>query len=451
MNNFKNKYLKYKKKYLKLKELRGGVNQVSKFLASETPESKERVLTTLLSLNRINTDINCDLPPRFLNHCGKKPYEQCKIITDFDQNKKCVNRLQPLTNDLALEITDKLPTKKDLLRKKLDKIRTDFYKNNGDITNVLLGMSEKFIDLTNDKLVVDLLTLKINEFELICSLIHNNKKLETIYLFRSNNPESMSAEDIKLFNQSCDSDYLMELLFNNKLPPSLKSLILSDTQIVDISRLKGSLPGSLTSLDLSDNKIVDISALKGSLPTGLKYLNLSYNQIVDISPLKGSLPLGLINLELGNNKIVDISPLKDSLPTGLGNLELDDNKIVDISPLKDSLPTGLKYLKLSFNQIVDISPLKDSLPTGLSILDLNNNQIVDILPLKGSLPTNLYSLHLSENQIVDISSLKDSLPEGLHRLDLSYNQIVDISPLKDNLPEGLNRLDLVGNAHHTTI
>ena len=52
MNNFKNKYLKYKKKYLKLKELRGGVNEVTKFHASDTPESNERVRTTLFSLNQ---------------------------------------------------------------------------------------------------------------------------------------------------------------------------------------------------------------------------------------------------------------------------------------------------------------------------------------------------------------------------------------------------------------
>ena len=123
-------------------------------------------------------------------------------------------------------------------------------------------------------------------------------------------------------------------ILSNEFYPSLKTLIIFQSNIVDISPLSN-LPSSLQDLELSQNKIVDISPLS-NLPSSLQILDLSENRIMDISPLN-NLPFSLKKLYLYHNKIVDISPLSN-LPFSLEVLDLRFNQSLEnFDPVTDQI------------------------------------------------------------------------------------------------------------------
>ena len=195
--------------------------------------------------------------------------------------------------------------------------------------------------------------------------------------------------------------------------PTLRSLDLDNTRIIDFSPLTG-LTG-LTTLSLSHTRITDLSPLTGL--TGLTGLFLDNTQISDLSPL--SALTGLTTLSLGHTQISDLSPL--SALTGLTRLYLSHTQITDLSPL--TALTGLTELTLNNTQISDLSPLSGL--TGLTRLSLIDTQISDLSPLSGL--TRLTELFLDDTRISDLSRL--TALTGLTTLYLNNTQISDFSPL----------------------
>ncbi len=195
--------------------------------------------------------------------------------------------------------------------------------------------------------------------------------------------------------------------------PTLRSLDLDNTRIIDFSPLTG-LTG-LTGLFLDNTRIIDFSPLTGL--TGLTGLFLDNTQISDLSPL--SALTGLTTLSLGHTQISDLSPL--SALTGLTRLYLSHTQITDLSPL--TALTGLTELTLNNTQISDLSPLSGL--TGLTRLSLSDTQISDLSPLSGL--TRLTELFLDDTRISDLSRL--TALTGLTTLYLSNTRISDLTPL----------------------
>ena len=137
--------------------------------------------------------------------------------------------------------------------------------------------------------------------------------------------------------------------------------------------------------------------------TNLRSLVLSNNRITDISLLKSL--TNLQSLAIRGNPITDISPL-ESL-TNLWDLSIWDTQVTDISPLKSL--TNLQMLSLNGNPITDFSPLESL--TDLRWLTLWNSQITDISPLESL--TNLRDLSLDDSSLTmeQIEELRVKLPE----------------------------------------
>ena len=207
-----------------------------------------------------------------------------------------------------------------------------------------------------------------------------------------------------------------------QLATNLKTLVLNDNQISDLSPIAGLI--GLDSLWIFRNPVSDISPVRNL--TNLISLAVSETLVTDLSPVAGLINLerlffsdenrslsdlsplaGLINLEYINswsNSISDLSPL-----AGLTKLEIVDlcgGNISDLTPLAGL--TGLKELYLVSNKISDVSPLARL--TRLNRLGLENNDISDISPLAGL--TNLKWLDVNHNEISDFSPL-DGIRENI--------------------------------------
>ena len=232
----------------------------------------------------------------------------------------------------------------------------------------------------------------------------------------------ITVEDMEGLGQLRAPNRGIQDLTGLQLATNLKTLVLDDNQISDLSPIAGLI--RLDSLWIFRNPVSDISPVRNL--TNLISLAVSETLVTDLSPVAGLINLerlffsnesrslsdlsplaGLINLEYINswgNSISDLSPL-----AGLTKLEIVDfcgGDISDLSPLVGL--TGLKELYLASEEISDISPLAGL--TGLTRLNLDNNEISDISPLAGL--ANLKWLNVAKNEIANFSPL-DGLRENI--------------------------------------
>ena len=160
---------------------------------------------------------------------------------------------------------------------------------------------------------------------------------------------------------------------------------------------------ALTQLDLSETQLTDVSSLKGL--TNLTHLNLKQNMISDVSALRGLNNLTV--LELGSNQLTDVNDLKGL--TRLTKLWLYSNQLTDVSALKGL--SNLTLLALQSNQLTEVNSLRGL--TKLTVLELGSNQLTDVSVLKGL--TMLTKLWLYSNQ------LKNCSPRNLDELKSGKN------------------------------
>jgi hypothetical protein len=198
----------------------------------------------------------------------------------------------------------------------------------------------------------------------------------------------------------------------------LTRLTLHDNQIQTFE-LNLEVPLALKSLILSDNVITDISSVVLSINQGklshLEELDLE-NNIIETFDLHLTTPLQLRLLKLNRNQITNIEPLMNALYSGhippLKELRVSQNRISDL-PIDPQKPLLLKKIFVASNQITNIDSL---------VLALNNGNlpILEVLDLRGN-PTQIMASwrHLTQpcpelmSIIFDwprVNSLEDVLP-----------------------------------------
>ena len=211
--------------------------------------------------------------------------------------------------------------------------------------------------------------------------------------------------------------------------PLLREVSISNTQITDISALKGK---DIESLHMTGTPVKKIAPV---ISDKLKYLYMTGTNVTDFNSLKGAKNLKILHAQ--NCGIVDISSL---VSKNLRELELSENlKLKSIETLRG---LDLEILKLRATSVCDISPLQ--------------NQPITYLDLEGLKVTNLEAIpsmkKLKNLNILDckkIHSLKPILENKSIETLRFHPRVPDAQLLKGH--PSIKRLSVKGNARQVHI
>ena len=232
----------------------------------------------------------------------------------------------------------------------------------------------------------------------------------------------ITVEDMEGLGQLRAPNRGIQDLTGLQLATNLKTLVLDDNQISDLSPIAGLI--RLDSLWIFRNPVSDISPVRNL--TNLISLAVSETLVTDLSPVAGLINLERLFFSNESRSLSDLSPL-----AGLINLEYINswgNSISDLSPLAGL--TKLETIDFCGGNISDLTPLAGL--TGLKELYLVSNKIPDVSPLAGL--TILNRLNLAHNKISDVSPLAGLT--SLKWLGIEGNEIADFSPL-DGIRENI--------------
>lgn len=205
----------------------------------------------------------------------------------------------------------------------------------------------------------------------------------------------------------------------SKLPemgamPALKSFILSETEVTDLSQL--ALAPNLEYLYLNVERLDDTRLFAGL--KALKTLRLTGGEINSIAKLSGCVKLEELELRVaGVKSLAGIENLRK-----LKTLRVFNSYISDLSPLQKL--TGLEILDIQVSMVKDLAPIRSL--KSLKVINLTENHHLTEIAVLGQLPQ-LEKVLLKQVKISSIASLL-KLPK-LETLDLSYTRITDLSAL----------------------
>ena len=186
---------------------------------------------------------------------------------------------------------------------------------------------------------------------------------------------------------------------------SLNTLILFSRSLSDISPLQHCHLSSLTQLDLRRTAVSDLSPLHRDNVPSLKHLNLDSSLVSDLSPLQSLNPL--VKLKLMNTRVVDLSPLSLCDLSSLTELRCDRSKIRDLSPLSHSDLSSLSSLFMNNCGVLDISPLGTAIGFSPKVMDFSDCPIDDLSPLSHIQFQNVVNVHLCDSLVEDLSPLSN--------------------------------------------
>jgi len=342
-NKYHNKYLKYKKKYLNLKNKQSGgayseynvnVTHINiydptapNYLPTEyktaSPERKEEIKNLLLRHNRyrqnpqteisdimgrlsyaeenltekihhdvdhVNQIINCRDMIIYANH---NPTNKQHVISNLQNNYNRLRGIKPILPNIQNITFDRFSNICDMID-----TAENFLNNGGQLNRVSVG--DNFIDMTLD-------SIKLS----------NNYTDDNLKLFFSLLLYTPHISIIDLSRNKITDITLLQNAFQNN--PNLKSLYLYENKIHDITPLSKAFNNNPEFTDLSLNNnyyIKNITPLVNAFVNNpnFVYLNLSSNFINDVSPLKKIIKenIKFVTLEIKFNLIDNISFLKDA-------------------------------------------------------------------------------------------------------------------------------------------
>ncbi|XP_057996054.1 cuscuta receptor 1 [Hevea brasiliensis] len=273
---------------------------------------------------------------------------------------------------------------------------------------VYCGAFPKFLYHQYNLQLVDLSHIQIKE-GFPSWLLHNNTKLEELYLINN----SLSGPLQLPLHSYMNLSYLdiSDNCFIGSIPIKIGTYLPRLTYVnMSINGFNGSIPSSfgnmslLESLDLSNNR------LSGGIPEYLTVGCVSlFELILSNNSLQGQIFSRTFNLRF------------------LGELQLDGNQFTGSIPHSLSNCTFLRVLDLSHNDISGKIPWWLGDMSYLEILDLSMNNISGNLP-SNFCHTNIQKLYLSRNGLQ--GSLKDAFYGcfELIVLDLSHNNVTGSIP-----------------------
>ncbi|XP_042320189.1 toll-like receptor 2 [Sceloporus undulatus] len=274
----------------------------------------------------------------------------------------------------------------------------------------------------------------------------------------------------------------LKTLKNLCLPPSLKSIDLSFTQINEIPQWFATTFAYIEEMYVQGNRFIYNAASLGSVK--LKFPNFHHSAVSYIdfpkrTPIE-SLPKDVKHLVMSNCSIVELpewfakkmerlllldlsnNPMNTfpNLPTSLQCLDLSNGNIESMTSL--NFFSNLTVVKIQNNKIEDISPRH--LPKSLEEFDISKNKIrqfpflgthqkLEALNISGNfimqlnfstIYSSLSNLDASHNLITELYDQTGKFLPELKCLNLSGNKISFLQP--GSLPESLLELDISNNA-----
>lgn len=236
------------------------------------------------------------------------------------------------------------------------------------------------------------------QFQITCSGTIREVQLPEKCLDSANAPVAINVnlnDAVERFDNHIDVNFLSNITFL-KISAKWK-----DTSLAILQHT-----GRLRSLILVDIGLENISAKPFFYLSQLEDLNLSYNNLTDIQEL--------FYFRIHPNK--------------LNRLWLAHNALKYIPALTFQELSSLTELDLSYNHISDLTEEPFLNLTKLEILRLNNNRIKDLNGAVNSLQ-NLKHLFLRGNQIQNIDDESLKIIEHLETFDISGNYLEKIKPV----------------------
>lgn len=221
-------------------------------------------------------------------------------------------------------------------------------------------------------------------------------------------PHMPKLEELDL--SKCSIYYIERDIFTNM--PYLKSLLLSQNQLVSFSTLNSPSFSQLLYLDLSNNPLY-LNSLNLTYFPILTTLDLSYTNGRRI--FKNAFQTSIIKLKKLSMCYSKLSYIEDDT-----FINLDTLKVLD---LRGNINLGQHLSTGTFNGLISLEELHLAECTlkVLSKVSLEHNTTIEIDPLQHL--TSLKRINLAKNDITSITSKTVETLTGLESLDLSNNYI----------------------------
>ena len=355
------KYLKYKTKYLELKQAGGSI---------------------ILNKDNIRTYLYND---RVLNASDKMITQLYSNVFDNLTNLKAIDLSYNQIVILPAKIFDNLTN--------LEVIRLSYTQ----ITDLPAKIFDNLINLES----IELNNNKITK--LPANIFDNLKQLQNIYL--NNNqitklPAKIFDNLKQLQNIDLSNNPITELpdkIFDNLI--NLESIELSGNEITKLPDNIFDKLTQLESINLSANQIIELPDNIFDKLTILKHFDLFDNQITTLPAKIFDKLTQLQNIYLNNNQITNLRPKIFDKLINLKVIDLSNNQITKLPDnIFDNL-TNLKSINLSNNKIKTLPDnIFDNL-TNLESIDFNVNQITTLPDNIFEKLTQLQNIYLGENTI----------------------------------------------------
>ncbi|XP_023036968.1 protein slit [Drosophila willistoni] len=182
--------------------------------------------------------------------------------------------------------------------------------------------------------------------------------------------------------------------------------------------------GHLKTLDVSYTSILELTRNTFSAASNLTYLNLSYNNLTSVQTSVFIGANALMRLDLSYNKI---SVLSENAFCGLqilNKLQLTGNRLTELH--KDTFKDNdyLESVSLESNMLTYVQPEVFNRMRRIKEVNLSNNRLIRIHPDSFAEAASLESLMLATNKLTDFTLTDKSI---VHQLHLDYNQLSNLT------------------------
>ncbi|XP_017135295.1 leucine-rich repeat-containing G-protein coupled receptor 5 [Drosophila miranda] len=227
--------------------------------------------------------------------------------------------------------------------------------------------------------------------------------------------------------------------------PHLKTLDVSNTNILELTRNTFSAASNLTYLNLSYNNLTSIQTSVFIGANSLMRLDLSYNEIASLS-VNAFNGLQIINkLLLTGNRLRELHDEIFMDNEFLENVSFEGNFLTYIRPEVFSGMRRIKEVNLSNNQLVSIHPDTFAEAASLESLMLSFNQLKDFQLTGKSI---VHQLHLDHNQLTNLTINATRFVRASHN---AISQLILHQSLQlETLELSANRLQSIANVTNLT-
>lgn len=180
----------------------------------------------------------------------------------------------------------------------------------------------------------------------------------------------------------------------------------------------------LKTLDVSSTGILELTRNTFSAASNLTYLNLAYNNLTSVQTSVFNGASALMRLDLSYNRITQLS---ENVFCGLhilNKLQLNGNRLTDLN--KDIFKDNeyLESVSLESNALTYVQPEVFSRMRRIKEVNLSNNKLIHVHPDTFAEAASLESLLLAINSLTVFQLTDKSI---VHQLHLDHNQLTNLT------------------------